>query len=356
MRTRRGSPSGTDAVWVVESGGPSVSRISPDTNVRSSRPIEVGNGPAGIAVGEGDVWVTNRFDGTISRIDPDSGRGRRDDPGRARPARDRGRVRQRVGGAGRVEHGGAHRPRDERGDAADRRGQRAGVAGRERGRRVGREHARRHRLADQPRHELGRRTRSRSGTAPRGSRSWTGPCGWRTKRTGRSRGSSPVRSSARTMVIGSVPQGLAGVNGDLWVSVRGTATSHRGGTLRLVSAISARVARPGGHATTPLRGACCTCSGTVSSRSSRSVGATPRSCPTWPHPYRRRPTAVERTPSSCARGSDTRTVRSSRPPTSAVPSNGSSALERAQRTSSAGSSGARRARTSLERVTSPRAS
>jgi peptide/nickel transport system substrate-binding protein len=36
-------------------------------------------------------------------------------------------------------------------------------------------------------------------------------------------------------VIGSVPQDLAGVNGDLWVSVRGTATSHRGGTLRLVA-------------------------------------------------------------------------------------------------------------------------
>ena len=36
-------------------------------------------------------------------------------------------------------------------------------------------------------------------------------------------------------MIGSVPQGLAGVNGDLWVSVRGTVTSHRGGTLRLVS-------------------------------------------------------------------------------------------------------------------------
>ena len=36
-------------------------------------PIEVGNGPAGVAVGEGSVWVTNRFDGTVSRIDPDRG-------------------------------------------------------------------------------------------------------------------------------------------------------------------------------------------------------------------------------------------------------------------------------------------
>ena len=45
----------------------------------------------------------------------------------------------------------------------------------------------------------------------------------------------PGQTSAGTMVIGSVPQGLAGVGGNLWVSVRGTATSHRGGTLRLVS-------------------------------------------------------------------------------------------------------------------------
>ena len=46
-------------------------------------PIEVGNGPADIAVGEGAVWVTNRFDGTISRIDPDSGEVV-ENPGRAR--------------------------------------------------------------------------------------------------------------------------------------------------------------------------------------------------------------------------------------------------------------------------------
>ena len=45
----------------------------------------------------------------------------------------------------------------------------------------------------------------------------------------------PGQTSASNVVIGSVPQGLAGVGGDLWVSVRGTATSHRGGTLRMVS-------------------------------------------------------------------------------------------------------------------------
>ncbi len=131
----------------------------------------------------------------------------------------------------------------------------------------------------------------------------------------------PGQTSASPTVIGSVPQGLAGLNGDLWVSVRGTATSHRGGTLRSVSLEPTPERSTREPPTTSARGACCTCSGTGWSHSSRSVGPTPGSSPTWPPPYRRRPTVVERTPSSCARGSDTRTVRSSRPPTSAVPSN-----------------------------------
>jgi peptide/nickel transport system substrate-binding protein len=45
----------------------------------------------------------------------------------------------------------------------------------------------------------------------------------------------PGLTPARAVVIGSVPQGLTSVTGDLWVSVRGTSTSHRGGTLRMVS-------------------------------------------------------------------------------------------------------------------------
>jgi YVTN family beta-propeller protein len=61
------------AVWVVNSAGPTVSRISPDTNEVEGDPIGVGNGPADIATGEGAVWVTNRFDGSVSRIDPSGG-------------------------------------------------------------------------------------------------------------------------------------------------------------------------------------------------------------------------------------------------------------------------------------------
>ena len=45
----------------------------------------------------------------------------------------------------------------------------------------------------------------------------------------------PGQASVRTTVIGSTPQGLVSANGDVWVSVRGATTSHRGGTLRMLS-------------------------------------------------------------------------------------------------------------------------
>jgi peptide/nickel transport system substrate-binding protein len=60
---------GEGAVWVVDSDGPSLVRVSPETNEEVAT-IPVGNGPAGVAVTDGAVWVTNRLDGTVSRIDP----------------------------------------------------------------------------------------------------------------------------------------------------------------------------------------------------------------------------------------------------------------------------------------------
>ncbi len=113
-----------------KSGGPSVSRISPDTNFVEGDAIPLGNGPEDVAVGEGAVWVTNRFDGTISRIDPSTGEVVETiavglDPRGIAIGFDSVWV-----GAGRVEHGRADRPCDERGDAADPRRQRARVAGR----------------------------------------------------------------------------------------------------------------------------------------------------------------------------------------------------------------------------------
>jgi peptide/nickel transport system substrate-binding protein len=59
------------AVWVANSHDATVSRIDPATN-RVKTLIPVGEGPSGIAVtpGTGDVWVANELAGTLSRIDP----------------------------------------------------------------------------------------------------------------------------------------------------------------------------------------------------------------------------------------------------------------------------------------------
>ena len=51
-----------------ESAG-SLARIDPSTG-SVIETINVGNGPAAVEVGAGSVWVANSFDGTVSRIDP----------------------------------------------------------------------------------------------------------------------------------------------------------------------------------------------------------------------------------------------------------------------------------------------
>jgi YVTN family beta-propeller protein len=60
---------GMGAIWVANVDDGSVSKIDPRTNALVDT-IPVGNGPGGIAVGGGYVWVTNSLDGTVSRIDP----------------------------------------------------------------------------------------------------------------------------------------------------------------------------------------------------------------------------------------------------------------------------------------------
>ena len=49
-----------------------VSRIDPTVD-RVVQTIAVGNGPTGVALGDGSVWVTNSSDGTLSRIDAVTG-------------------------------------------------------------------------------------------------------------------------------------------------------------------------------------------------------------------------------------------------------------------------------------------
>jgi YVTN family beta-propeller protein len=64
------------AVWVTNAGGggDSVARIDPQTNRPAGRPVTTGASPQSLAVGDGSVWVANHDAGTVTRIDPASGK------------------------------------------------------------------------------------------------------------------------------------------------------------------------------------------------------------------------------------------------------------------------------------------
>jgi len=225
---------GFDAVWVVNSGGPSVSRISPDTNAVVGEAIEVGNGPAGIAVGEGAVWVTNRFDGTISRIDPDANEVVTDiavglDPRGIAAGFDS--VWVALAGSNQVV-----RIDPKTNDVTAP----VGVGNAPDSLAVSRDAVWVANTLDDTVMEIDPDTNTVVGTIAVGD----GPSSvavvqgtvWVANEwAGTLSRIEHGQTSASLTVIGSVPQDLEGVNGDLWVSVRGTATSHRGGTLRLVS-------------------------------------------------------------------------------------------------------------------------
>jgi YVTN family beta-propeller protein len=60
---------GAGALWVANEAGGTVSRIDPHTRA-VSQTITVGNGPAALAVGARGVWVVNSLDGTLKWISP----------------------------------------------------------------------------------------------------------------------------------------------------------------------------------------------------------------------------------------------------------------------------------------------
>jgi YVTN family beta-propeller protein len=64
------------AVWVTNSGagGHSVTRIDPQTNRPAGRPVVTGASPQSLAVGGGSLWVANHDAGTVTRIDPETGK------------------------------------------------------------------------------------------------------------------------------------------------------------------------------------------------------------------------------------------------------------------------------------------
>jgi peptide/nickel transport system substrate-binding protein len=231
--TPTGIAVGFDAVWVVNSGERSVSRISPDTNTVVGEAIELGNGPAGIAAGEGVLWVTNRFDGTISRIDPDTSEVREIPVGLDPRGIAIGFDSVWVALAGsnqvlRID------PKTNDVTAPIGVGNAPGSLA------VSRDAVWVANILDDTVSKISPETNSVVGAIEVGD----GPSEiavvqgtvWVANEWDATLSRiEPGEMSARRMMIGSVPQGLASVNGDLWVSVRGTATSHRGGTLRLVT-------------------------------------------------------------------------------------------------------------------------
>ena len=58
-------------VWVANSLDGSVSRIDPTANTVTSAPVGVG--VTSVAAGPGGVWVSDQFNGTLSRLDPATG-------------------------------------------------------------------------------------------------------------------------------------------------------------------------------------------------------------------------------------------------------------------------------------------
>jgi ABC-type transport system substrate-binding protein/DNA-binding SARP family transcriptional activator len=62
---------GAGAVWVTDSAGDLLLRVDSAGQVIDR--IPVGRGPAGVTVGDGEVWVANELDGTVSEVNPEAG-------------------------------------------------------------------------------------------------------------------------------------------------------------------------------------------------------------------------------------------------------------------------------------------
>jgi DNA-binding beta-propeller fold protein YncE len=59
-----------DAVWVTNGSSGTVTRLDPLSGRQLGGPIRTGRFPSALAVGAGYVWVVNSGDGTVARVDP----------------------------------------------------------------------------------------------------------------------------------------------------------------------------------------------------------------------------------------------------------------------------------------------
>ena len=187
MQSRGLSPWAEDAVWIVAGAGSRIARLDPRTErlVETSRSA---TSPSDVVIGAGAVWVGDSEDGTVSRIDPRSEQGRRHDPGRA----ERSAI------------------------AVGRGGVWVAVPLEDRVKRI-----------DPASNVIAESVRVPGGPAA-AALGAGGDVGHQPRAPGRSRGSIPTaRASTRTIRVGHSPQGVAIVDGAVWVSLQAEPGSRR---------------------------------------------------------------------------------------------------------------------------------
>lgn len=62
-----------DAIWVTSERDGTLTRLDPESGEVAGEPIALGAGISGVAVGEGSVWVSDPPRGEVLRVDPGSG-------------------------------------------------------------------------------------------------------------------------------------------------------------------------------------------------------------------------------------------------------------------------------------------
>lgn len=224
---------GAGAVWVANSGGRTLARINPATDT-VVKDIEVGNGPTGVAVTAAGVWVTNSLDDTVARIDPQSS-----DVNDLTPVG--GTPTALVAGFGSVWVTNATDGTISRIDPSS--GRVTGtfrVGNGPRGIAVSGKDVWVSNGLDGTVARLDPETGSVTDTVKVGSGPGTmaaaGGSVWVADEFGGTIDRiDPATGSERSVPTGSAPTGLVAMGGSLWATTRGAPTTHRGGTLNIVS-------------------------------------------------------------------------------------------------------------------------
>jgi YVTN family beta-propeller protein len=191
---------GLGSVWVANTNGQTLTRIDANTGTVLGAPIPLGADATGVAAGLGAVWVSDTVDGRVLRVDPQSDQ-----------------VSQSIN----VGHGP---------DAITVGDGSVWVAN----------------SLDGTVSRINPQTNAVTNVVPVGE----GPAAIAVDRDGVwvanqfagtvSRIDPATNTVARTITVGNRPAGIAVANGLVWVSAQAEATSHRGGTLTLLTTVPPR--------------------------------------------------------------------------------------------------------------------